>query len=409
MMVSPRIDPPLPSARWLRWLMDAGPGIPEHIRSLLLGEMVGTPAAALPGPCSAIIVNLVAIGLGGGRLFGLLLALEITLLAARLAIMARAARNARRGRATPPDRYFILAIGWCALQGAMVFGGVVSAILPLQILTAVSMTGLLGPICARCYGAPRYAMLLLALCYLPLVAAVQLIHEPWLVVMVLQVPLLFTGAGTILKRYHSLSVSALLAREQSQHRAMHDSLTGLPNRAGLSESLARFDATRHPFALFYIDLDGFKPVNDSFGHWAGDLVLAGVAERLLLAARRTDIVARLGGDEFVIVATGMPPPECVGFAERLIRQLTEQPYLLEGIGPVRIGASVGFACGPEDGVEIDILQRRADAALYDAKAAGKGVARRFVPQGSEGFGTLDTYPIPDPASLRATSASQAGP
>jgi diguanylate cyclase (GGDEF)-like protein len=130
--------------------------------------------------------------------------------------------------------------------------------------------------------------------------------------------------------------------------------------------------------VFCLDLDGFKPVNDSFGHSAGDAVLAGVAERLQACVRKTDIVARLGGDEFLMVMFGMTASNGQMFADELIRRVSQPPYQIDDGLAASIGTSVGYACGPADGSGIEELQRKADAALYAAKAAGKGVHRRFA-------------------------------
>jgi len=371
-------DTPLPKSRVLRWLVDAGPDVPASIRSMLLDEMVGSATAALMGPLNGVLLNSVALALGGGRVFAALLLIELALLCTRLLVIRRAGRNRGRGEPTPPDAYLIVAMLWCGLQGAIACASIASRILPLQIISTTSVMALIGPICARNYGAPRYAMLLIALCFLPLIIGTQTLGQPWLALMIFQSPLLFIGAGTIIARYHSLSITALQALASSQHRAAHDSLTGLLNRAGLAECMVGENHPRPPLVLFCIDLDGFKPVNDSFGHSAGDAVLAGVAERLRACVRKTDIVARIGGDEFVLIMVGMTASEGHVFADELIRRIAGQPYLIDSGLAARIGVSVGYACSPADGTDIEELRLKADEALYAAKAAGKGVGRRFA-------------------------------
>jgi diguanylate cyclase (GGDEF)-like protein len=378
MIAVPPAPTPLPRAALLRWLVDAGPDVPQGIRSTLLDEMVGAPAAALAGPLNGLVINVVALCLHGGRAFVALLAAESVLLALRVGLLLRGRRNHRRGAATPPDLYLTLAIAWCALQGALAWACITSAILPLQIISATSVMALIGPICGRNYGAPRFAMLLLALCYLPLIAGAQTLRQPWLLVMAAQGPLLFIGAGTILRRYRTLSITALQGQAASQHRAAHDSLTGLLNRTGLADALPHEHAIGQPFVLYCLDLDGFKPVNDTYGHQAGDVVLAAIGERLRTHVRRTDIVARLGGDEFVVVTTGMPEAEAARYGEQIIRWIADRPYRLDDDRCARIGVSVGYACAPADGLDPETLRRHADTALYAAKAAGKGVCRRYA-------------------------------
>ena len=126
----------------------------------------------------------------------------------------------------------------------------------------------------------------------------------------------------------------------------------------------------------YLDLDGFKQVNDRLGHQAGDELLRAAAQRLRSSVRAGDIVARLGGDEFVVVAPGMSPGESGSFANGIIRRVSDQPYEVNAGEFCRIGVSVGFACAPDDGTVMEELHRKADAALYLVKAAGKGVQRR---------------------------------
>ncbi len=156
------------------------------------------------------------------------------------------------------------------------------------------------------------------------------------------------------------------------HLAHHDTLTDLPNRAlfrdRLRQSLAR--ARRgQSFALHYIDLDRFKPVNDQHGHEAGDRLLIAVATRLRHAARETDTVARFGGDEFVVLQDGVSQAnDAVIMAERIVDQIS-RPFE-DGAKQFQIGASVGVALAPSDGSEADDLLRKADEAMYACKSGG---------------------------------------
>lgn len=164
------------------------------------------------------------------------------------------------------------------------------------------------------------------------------------------------------------------------HLAYHDSLTGLPNRAVFNEHLSRTversRRDRQPVALLCIDLDGFKAVNDVYGHPAGDALLKAVAARLRGVIRGVDLVARLGGDEFAIIQSGGIQPDHAGLlADRVLRQL-EEPF---EIGPrvVRISASIGIAALTADASDPESLVTNADIALYRAKSDGRSVARFF--------------------------------
>ncbi len=172
---------------------------------------------------------------------------------------------------------------------------------------------------------------------------------------------------------------------RAQHQAQHDPLTGLHNRAGLQAELDRAiaaaRATGAPLSLLFLDLDGFKAVNDQRGHEAGDAVLRDIAQRLTQQVRRGgDLAARLGGDEFVLLLRADPDaPWVVDLAWRLTHLLAEPIALADGGPPVRVGASVGIAGLPRDAHDRDGLLRQADAAMYAVKHAGKnGVA---TPQG----------------------------
>ncbi|MDV2988010.1 UNVERIFIED_CONTAM: EAL domain-containing protein [Methylobacteriaceae bacterium AG10] len=171
------------------------------------------------------------------------------------------------------------------------------------------------------------------------------------------------------------------------HMARHDGLTDLPNRTRLREIGAEWiEALRtdaeSPLAVLCLDLDRFKPVNDSFGHAVGDHLLRAVAERLRGHVRSHDVVARLGGDEFAVLSRVEDAAGAAALAERLI-EVVAAPYALDGI-VVEIGMSVGIALAacdvPQD---IERLLKEADLALYEAKTEGRGTVRLFEPQMDE--------------------------
>ncbi|AKJ29791.1 diguanylate cyclase domain-containing protein [Caldimonas brevitalea] len=175
------------------------------------------------------------------------------------------------------------------------------------------------------------------------------------------------------------------AEHAVRHLAEHDTLTGLKNRAASEAAIESMlnEAMRNDgwFTLLYIDLDGFKQVNDSFGHAAGDQVLVRCAEHLRQAGRRSgDLVGRLGGDEFVVALYGSRPddPHVAQLAGDLVRALC-QPLRLPG-GEARIGASIGIACYPLHGRTARALSISADDALYAVKRSGKNGYAFAVPQ-----------------------------
>jgi diguanylate cyclase (GGDEF)-like protein/PAS domain S-box-containing protein len=164
------------------------------------------------------------------------------------------------------------------------------------------------------------------------------------------------------------------AEARVHHMAYHDSLTGLPNRALLSDRLDRAmlaaqRSERH-LAVMFIDLDRFKTINDSLGHMTGDQLLKEVAARLCRAVRASDTVARLGGDEFVVLVPGIRSvDEASHVAEKIIEALSES-FPLEGRN-LHITPSIGICVYPDDGADVETLMRHADAAMYHAKASGR--------------------------------------
>ncbi len=168
-------------------------------------------------------------------------------------------------------------------------------------------------------------------------------------------------------------------RQESEvrHRAEHDALTGLKNRAALETAIDRFvqaaTLTQSAVSLVYIDLDGFKQINDSLGHKAGDRVLQQCAARMQSALRRSsDLVGRIGGDEFVLLLNHVGPGDAaLTETAALVLERLCQPIELDGGQLVQVGASMGIACFPRHGCSRRQLLQAADAAMYEVKRSGK--------------------------------------
>jgi diguanylate cyclase (GGDEF)-like protein len=180
------------------------------------------------------------------------------------------------------------------------------------------------------------------------------------------------GLGLVVLFASLLRIVALASR-RLRRQALHDALTNLPNRTYLhragSRALAAAQRSGTPAALLLIDLDRFKEVNDTLGHDHGDELLVEVTGRLRAALRGRDLLARLGGDEFAVLLPEVPHRGAVAeVAQRLLRAL-EAPFALRGVA-VGLEASIGVAICPDDGRDITTLLRRADVAMYDAKASG---------------------------------------
>jgi diguanylate cyclase (GGDEF)-like protein len=165
-----------------------------------------------------------------------------------------------------------------------------------------------------------------------------------------------------------------MAEEQIHHMATHDMLTGLPvlrlAKDQFSFALNMAHRYRKIVAVMFIDLDGFKGVNDTLGHDAGDYVLKQVAGRLLSCVRETDTIARIGGDEFLLIATELnSPDDAARIAEKVIR-FVSQPLSFNA-QQATVGASIGIALYPNHGKDVDQLIKQADEAMYGIKKSGK--------------------------------------
>jgi diguanylate cyclase (GGDEF)-like protein len=206
----------------------------------------------------------------------------------------------------------------------------------------------------------------------------QRLPTAWAMLLVVTGVFLFVTFGAF--KSQDLAVLRLLKEVEAQRKmieqsASHDPLTDLPLRRVAEDrtSMAIQRAKRHDkkFALLFVDLDGFKSVNDTFGHEAGDAVLRLAARRMTSRLRGSDTVARIGGDEFLILLPDMGKATSAGIvAESLIESLSE-PYLACG-KTMSIGASIGIAVYPDHGQTGTELQHRADSAMYEAKRQGKG-------------------------------------
>jgi diguanylate cyclase (GGDEF)-like protein len=162
--------------------------------------------------------------------------------------------------------------------------------------------------------------------------------------------------------------------ETIRHMATHDALTDLPtmrlyrDRLAMAINMARRNSSF--VAVLFVDLDGFKAVNDTFGHDAGDAVLREVAARLNGAVRDTDTVARIGGDEFLLALTELGEPgQASKVAAKAIESISRP--MAFGEATISVGASVGISVFPGDGIDVDRLVKRADEAMYKVKKSGK--------------------------------------
>jgi diguanylate cyclase (GGDEF)-like protein len=209
-------------------------------------------------------------------------------------------------------------------------------------------------------------------------AALGLAPTIWAVVIfsVIAYLLVVARMNMSIEQIQAANAEVALAQAELTHQAAHDSLTGLANRAQamrlISGALSRGQRSGAIIGLLFVDLDGFKQVNDTLGHRAGDEVLITVAERMVQTVRSGDAVARLGGDEFLVLLEPLDEQASgVAVAERLITAVNE-PMRLRSGHQARIGASIGLAVSQDARTDADELLQEADLAVYRAKSAGRG-------------------------------------
>jgi diguanylate cyclase (GGDEF)-like protein len=177
---------------------------------------------------------------------------------------------------------------------------------------------------------------------------------------------------------HRVAQHARHERDIMKSLAHTDSLTALKNRRGLNEALVALvpkATASQPLAIYMLDLNGFKPVNDQYGHDVGDDLLVAVGARLTAAVRSHDIVARVGGDEFVVVATEVASEAAAVELGNKLLAVFHAPFSCDE-HLCQIGVTIGYVLAPQDGVQIGELLKAADAAMYSGKQRGKGIVVR---------------------------------
>ncbi|HEY2756752.1 MAG TPA: GGDEF domain-containing protein [Pseudolabrys sp.] len=361
-----------PRWRITRWLADAGPSVPEDIRADLVANLFGTLPVFVGGVMNTLIVSAAIAVRQPTPLFLAWLILEITICIARMLVLITARQAALKRRKTPTDIYLLLGIAWSASVGYGVVISMASGDWVAATLAGSSAAAMVGGICFRNFSAPRLVATMIVLSLGPSVPGALLGGEPLLFVVFAQVPVYLAAMTLAAFKLNKMLVATMRAERENDYRAQHDALTGLSNRAGLAHAVnSRLAAGPDvALALLFLDLDGFKIVNDTFGHGGGDRLLKMVAERLSRMLRAVDVGARVGGDEFVVLAEALTPERAAAFGEALIASVANGYDLGEGVS-ASIGVSIGIAMAPEHGSDLTQLLAVADAALYEAKSGGK--------------------------------------
>lgn len=364
----------LPRWRFMYWLLCDG-SLPESIQQRLLSGPSIQSAAMWSGTLSTLMMASIALYRHPDIGFWLWFVVTLTLSGYRAWLHCCAKRRWRQKRTTTPtDQIYLANLLWSLATGLGTALCLLSGDAVLQVLAIPSMVALTTASASLSHGTPRYAMLQILLLDLPLKLAVPFQPEPWLWIFLVQGPFFWVALYMMVYTLNDTSKQALLGEYQSRRMARLDPLTELLNRdAWFREALAIRSAGREalPVSLLYADLDGFKGINDTHGHRAGDDLLRYIAHEMSQTLRRHDILARWGGDEFLILLPGATPE-----TSRLIAQ-----RMIDAIGTLRpqypdLGLSVGIVqCDNWRGTDrerLESLVAQADHALYQAKQRGKG-------------------------------------
>lgn len=360
------------------WLL-AGPiPQPDDIRNELLQQRTNKTRTLVVAVLASLLIASIAAALTGAAwAYGWMLA-EMVLGSTRIYLMMKALSRARADRRFVPN----ITPVWAGLTSVILISAgcyqcVGSGVLPLALMAGIGLANLVGGIASRNAGTPRYGILLICILTLPFALATILSPIPFLFLIGLQTPIYTAGMIFLLLENHKILLDLHHSERNNRQMAHHDLLTGLPNRALnlklFSELLdgpwPQAGSAASKLTVFCLDLDGFKGVNDRLGHAAGDAVLVAVADRLRTSVRDTDYVCRIGGDEFVILLPNITDGEAAAIAGRIISRVSE-PFAFAPTA--RVGASIGLASAPRDGITADELLSAADRAMYEAKRRGKG-------------------------------------
>ncbi|WP_136066525.1 GGDEF domain-containing protein [Modicisalibacter radicis] len=368
----------IPHWRFMYWLL-CDSRLPLHIQQrLLLGPNTQT-SVMWSGTLTTLLLTLIALSRHPAPPFWLWFLATLAISGYRVGLHYQVKRQWRRHIATPADQIYLANLLWSATTGLGTALCLLSGDAVLQVLAIPSMIALASAAAAFSHGTPRYAMLQVLLLDLPLKLAVPFQPELWFWVFVLQGPFFWMALRMMTHSLYDMSTQALLGEYHSRRLASLDPLTERFNREGwFREALVIRGPGRGtlPVSLLFTDLDGFKGINDTYGHMAGDDLLRRVATAMSEILRHDDLLARWGGDEFVILLPGTDPEATRMIAQRLVDAIADLGHAYPGIG-----LSIGLVhCHDWRGADRERLERlmaQADQALYQAKQQGKGRFQEF--------------------------------
>jgi len=351
-------SPPRLSA--FRWLTRPGDDTPPELHGRLLATLFGNRPvffAALVN--SATVAGVVAMHRHEAAFLWWFLA-ELVICVVRVATLVVAQRRAAAGRATPTDLHLLMALAWAISVGTGACLTIASRDWTVIAIVCLSAAAMAGGSCLRNYAAPRFAILVILLCLAPVALAAAATGQAVMLIVLVQVPFFLLSMTMGALRLNQLLVATMVAERDSERRSLHDPLTGLLNRTGLERGFANWRGD----TLLYIDLNGFKQINDVHGHAAGDALLREAGRRLQAIASTAGIVARVGGDEFVVLSDRIMADDADRWRDTIAAVLG-QPFPW-GDASLLSGGSIGMARGG-DGKSLETLMAMADEELYRLK------------------------------------------
>jgi diguanylate cyclase (GGDEF)-like protein len=370
-----------PRSPFFKWLVSSAQNLSADNRQILLANLFTRTASIVFASICEISVCATAYYLYPTALYAAWGCAVVALLIARLTLIWLSDRRSARNLPTPTSAFLLASLLWAVVFGIGTFLCNTSGDQTLFLLGNVCAVGVIGGLAGRNAGTPRLVLLQISFILGLLACGAALSPGSGKLVLLFQAPFCAAGFFTVALRSNRDIVALLLARESSHRLAHHDSLTGLPNRARINELLLERTAAGslredYRFAVLLIDLDGFKAINDSLGHAAGDQILQEAAIRLREVLTAGGLVGRQAGDEFVAITDGTASTRDVDLlADRIVKTLARPFALTEAL--VHIGASVGVSLYPEHASTGPQLLICADRALYAVKRSGKSAFAIF--------------------------------
>ena len=351
-----------PRTRIMRWLGEIGPNLPADVQARLRADFYVSKGPLVTGAVNTTVVALVAYYRSGNVIFAALAMADVMLLALRLMLLKRVT--------APSDPVFATGLLWACLQGGTIILVVASSDMAMSFFILASGFAAIGGIIGRNFAAPRYAMTQVLVIDLSYKITFSILHPEFLPLILVQSGVFFLMNQAVMRQHRLASIQAITAERESRRQSVTDPLTSLVNRRGLEETFDALSKAGVERTLFYLDLDGFKQVNDRLGHAAGDMLLREVGRRLRDVVEPDGVACRLGGDEFLILTGALDAGAASALGAGMIAAIAK-PYDIEPGVLANVGVSLGAVMGGS-GQGLGELMMRADRALYVAKASGKG-------------------------------------